>query len=170
MSVKILGAIMLICGCGSVGLSMAAAYRREEHTLRQLSIAIDLMCNELHQRSTPLPELCQIAAQGCSGGIAQFFMDLSTGLREQIGPDAPLCMLFVMKRSPKLPERVKTILEQLRPFMGRFDLEGQLKGLGAAKRRCQDELEYLGRDKDQRLRSYKTLGLCAGIALAILFL
>ena len=170
MNVKILGAIMLICGCGGVGLSMAAAYRREERMLRQLSAAIDLMCNELRQRLTPLPELCQIASQGCSGAMARFFLDLSTGLQEQIAPDAPLCMLLVIKRSSKLPERVKTILEQLRPSMGRFDLEGQLKGLGAAKRRCQDELEYLGRDKDQRLRSYQTLGLCAGIALAILFL
>ena len=34
---------------------------------------------------------------------------------------------------------------------------------------CDRELESLGKNGEERLRSYQTLGLCAGAALAILF-
>ena len=53
--------------------------------------------------------------------------------------------------------------------IGRFDLEGQLQGLESVRVYCRDQLDNLAKDRDVRLRSYQTLGLCAGAALAILF-
>ena len=53
--------------------------------------------------------------------------------------------------------------------LGRFDLDGQLLGLEAVRVYCQEQLSEMSKDRDVRLRSYQTLGLCAGAALAILF-
>ncbi len=54
--------------------------------------------------------------------------------------------------------------------LGKFDLEGQLQGLEAAKADCQRRLQNMEQGKESRLRSYRALGLCGGAALAILLL
>ena len=53
--------------------------------------------------------------------------------------------------------------------LGRFDLTGQLNGLEQVRSHCRRELEALAGNRDQRVRGYQTLGICAGAALAILF-
>ena len=55
-------------------------------------------------------------------------------------------------------------------WLGRFDLDGQLKGLDAVRQECRRHLEELNNNREVRLRSYQTLGLCAGAAIAILFI
>ena len=63
MSIKWIGAILVIVGCGGVGFSMAAAYRRQETALRELMGTLDFMSWELQFRLTPLPELCRRAGK-----------------------------------------------------------------------------------------------------------
>ena len=53
--------------------------------------------------------------------------------------------------------------------MGRFDVKGQIQGLEAVRSYCRGELENMAVNREARLRSYQTLGLCTGAALAILF-
>ena len=47
--------------------------------------------------------------------------------------------------------------------------QGQILGLEAVRSHCRSELDALSANQDERLRSYQTLGLCTGAALAILF-
>ena len=61
-------------------------------------------------------------------------------------------------------------LRNLGISLGRFDLPGQLQGIHTARGECQSALDRLCSNRDNRLRSYETLGLCAGAALAILLL
>ena len=69
----------------------------------------------------------------------------------------------------ELPGRVRRNMRQLGTSLGRFDLEGQLQGLDAAKQQCRKDLIELQENAPQRIRNYQTLALCAGAALAILF-
>ena len=170
MSIKLIGAVLIIGGCGGVGFSMAAAHRREENALRQLIGALDYMGCELQYHLTPLPELCRGASAQSSGYIRQVFLALAAELDSQIAPDAASCMNAAISKTPKLPQRVKKNLSELGSSLGRFDLQGQLKGLESARQQCRRDLDELSKDRDVRLRSYQTLGLCAGSALAILFL
>ena len=170
MSLKLIGAVLIIAGCGGVGFSMAAAHRREENALRQLIGALDYMGCELQYHLTPLPELCRCAAAESGGCISRVLLNLSSELESQIAPDAASCMNAAIAKTPKLPTRARKNLTLLGSSLGRFDLQGQLKGLKGARQQCRRELEELSTDRDVRLRSYQTLGLCAGSALAILFL
>ena len=49
-------------------------------------------------------------------------------------------------------------------------MAGQLKGIAATRSACRREVDALLENRDLRLRSYKTLGLCAGAALAVLLI
>lgn len=170
MSLKLIGAVLIIAGCGGVGFSMAAAHRREENALRQLIGVLDYMGCELQYHLTPLPELCRSAATESGGVISQILLRLATELESQILPDAAACMNAAISKTPRLPSKARKNLTGLGGTLGRFDLQGQLKGLEGARQQCRHDLEELSEDRTMRLRSYQTLGLCAGAALAILFL
>lgn len=170
MSLKIIGAVCIILSCGGVGFSMAAAHRREEGALRQLIGVLDHMGCELQYRLTPLPELCRSAAADINGCVAQVLGLLAAELESQVSPDAVTCMRSAVEKAGKLPASIRKNFLMLGSSLGRFDLQGQLKGIEGVRIQCRTDLEALEQNRDVRLRSYQTLGLCAGCALAILFL
>ena len=170
MNIRILGAILVILGCGSFGFLVAAAHRREEQVLHQLLTALDYMQCELQYRLTPLPDLCRQAAANHRGTVRTVFYALAAELEDQISPDVERCMNAVLARVKDVPKLTREAMMELGHSLGRFDLEGQLTGLEVARQACRKGLEELRKDKPVRLRSYQTLGLCAGAALAILFI
>lgn len=169
MSFKWIGAFLVIAGCGGVGFTMAAACKREEWTLRILINALDFMSCELQFRLTPLPQLCRQAGKECRGVVGKVLTDLAEELENQIAPDADSCMYAALSHTDNLPKTAREALQLLGTSLGRFDLQGQLQGLEQVRSHCRRELDRLTRDRDQRVRSYQTLGVCAGAALAILF-
>ena len=166
---KWIGAVLVIGGCGTFGFSLAAAHKREESILRALAAALDYMQCELLYRLTPLPELCRQAADQSGGIVAGTLAALSRELEKQISPDVPACMAAALNGQKELPDRAKKAFETLGACLGRFDVDGQIRGLEAVRDLCRRELDGLSRNRENRLRSYQTLGLCAGAALAILF-
>ena len=170
MNYKWIGGILIVLGCGGFGIRMAAAHRREEAAIRELIGALDLMECELQYHLTPLPELCRQAGAECRGNLRRVLYLLSDELNAQIAPDVCSCMLSALAQGGELPLIVKEQLLCLGRSMGRFDLDGQLKGLEAVRSNCRQKLTQLTENKEVRLRSYQTLGFCAGVALAILLI
>lgn len=170
MTIKLIGAMLVCTGCGGFGFAMAAAHRREEQTLGQLLLALEFMECDLSCRLTPLPQLCRATANAVSGPVHTFFLSLAQELEAQLAPDAACCVRAALKQQPGLSRELNVQLTELGNTLGRFDLPGQLRGLASARNRCHLALEELRANRDNRLRSYQTLGLCAGAALAILFL
>lgn len=170
MTIKLLGAIFIIVGCGGFGFRIAANHLREEKTLRQLISILDFMECELQYRLTPLPDLCRQAAGQGSGVLSAVMLTLTRELEDQISPDVERCMSAALSQYKDIPEQTRQLLELFGRSLGRFDLSGQLKGIEGVRQECRRKLQELTANKDVRLRSYQTLALCAGAALAILFI
>lgn len=170
MSLKIIGAILVLVGCGGCGFAMAAAQRREEQCLRQLQRAMEYMDCELQFKQTPLPQLCANTAGILTGPMKLVFARLYQELEAQVAPDASYCMNAAIAAFPGLAGQVREALQQLGNSLGQFDLTGQQKGMASVAAICQEGIEALSYNRSSRLRSYQTLGLCMGAALAILFL
>ena len=170
MTMKIIGALFVLLGCGGFGFHVAYSQKREAHLLQHLIQILDYMSKELQYRHTTLPDLCKQASRERNGIIAKVFLELANELELQIAPDVGVCMNAVMGRVPDLPDPIQSIILNLGYCLGRFDLEGQLSDLDMVKRQCQDKLKQLQFNCDTRLRTYQTLGLCAGAALVILFI
>lgn len=170
MSLKYIGAILIFASCGAFGFLKAANYRKEEHCLAELVRLLDRMECELEYRMTPLPQICANAAQEATGCLQKVFAVLSQELENQIAPDAAACMQAALSTVKDIPPEVRKALISLGNTLGRFDLQGQMRELSAVKHQCAAQLENMQENKDTRLRSYQTLGLCVGAGLAILFL
>ena len=96
-------------------------------------------------------------------------MDLSDELEAQISPNVGICMSSVVCKFENLSILISSILFELGNQLGCFDLSGQIRELEVCRDHCITKLEQLNKNRDSRLRSYRTLGLCAGAAIAILF-
>ena len=165
---KYAGAMLVIFGCGGFGFSMAAAYRHEEKVLRQLRNILQFLYCELQFRMTTLPELCLLAGRQNSGTLSKVFLRLGKELERQLQPDAASCMVSAME-GMELTPRLRELLEHFGQTLGCFDLKGQLLGIEELRAQCIATLEEFASGREDRLRSYQTLGLCAGAALVILF-
>lgn len=170
MLLKWIGGLLIIAGCGSVGFRMAANHKKEERTLEMLKTLICYMQCELQYRLTPLPELCSKTANEATGVLKKLFQLLAQELEEQIAPNAEQCMLVAVNKCANLPDMSRSCLLSLGKTLGKFDLEGQLKGMDAVLSECEAQISKLKDKKEERLRSYQTLGLCAGAGLVILFI
>lgn len=170
MMLKMFGVALTVVGCGSVGFQMAANYRKEERALQQLLRILEYMECELQYRLTPLPELCRQAGNTYKQMPGNVFCDLATELESQISPDISCCMNAVLRRHNQIPPITRKSLVYLGTTIGKFDMSGQLKGFTAANEICKQHLNGLSQGREARLRSYQTLGLCAGAALAILLI
>ena len=170
MTPKIFGAILIMLACGGMGFSVAATHRRKEHMLQQIQSAVKFMSCELQYRQTALPTLLSLAAKETGGMVRQILSAMNRELERQIAPDVAFCMQVVLADYPKLPHTVLQKLQLMGNTLGRFDLSGQLSGLETVSQLCQRDLDGLLLNRDARLRSYGTLGLCAGAARVILFI
>ena len=167
--IRIIGACCIFAGCGGFGFSMAAAHRREEAELRRFLAALEYMSCELSYRMTPLSVLCRRAAEGGSGMVRNFLTELARELDKQTAPEVQICVHDVLVRL-KPGKLLHRQMQELGATLGRFDLPGQLRGLEGAIRSTEEALRRIRDGAADRRRSYQTLGLCAGAAMAILFL
>lgn len=170
MNYRWLGAVFIILGCGSFGFSIAAKKKQEERILHNMVDALNFMKWELQYRMTPLPELCRMAATDNCGVIRLVLNALADEIEKQVMPDAASCMQVILNQFEELPRTLKGILKHLGCVLGRFDLPGQLEGLNAVEQKCNNALKRISENQNVRLRSYETIGICTGIALAILFI
>lgn len=166
---KWVGALLIIGGCGFFGFYTAALHNREERSLRKLIAMLDYISCELQYKLTPLPDLCRQAGKEATGNLSKIFIFFADELDSQIYPEVKSCMCAALAQCPNLPEKTRKCLMQLGSSMGRFDLTGQLQALDAVRASCRNYLSQMETGKDIRLRTYQTLGLCAGAALVILF-
>ena len=170
MGYKWIGAILIMASCSGCGFAIAAGKRREEQLLYQLIGILQFLEADLQYRLTPLPELCRLAAGETRGILRTVFLNLYRELKWQKLPDAGSCMYAAIQRSGEIPPKVRRLLVQLGHTLGRFDLPGQLQGIRSVRKRSEETLDANRKNRDERLRSYQPLGICAGAALAIILI
>lgn len=170
MTLRELGIVLIVGGCSGTGISMGLALRRQVRQLQGLMAALSCMENQLRYSLRPLPELCRQAGDFTSGALREAFCNLSRELEWQVEPDVYSCALEALERSDALTGPVRSLFLDLGRSLGQFDLEGQLQELRRMEEACRSALDRASSDQDSRLRSYRTLGLCAGAALAILLI
>lgn len=170
MTIRILGALLIVSGCTGVGYAMSYCFRREEQAMEDLVKCLEWMVCEMNYRMPPLAALFLDAANMSKGTLSQTMERFAVELQQQVSPNPAICMYTAIAAVPTLPERVSAHLQTLATNLGYFDLEGQLDRLEAAVSMCRQDLHRMSSGKEIRMRNYQTLGLCAGVALVIIFI
>ena len=167
--IRMLGAFLLLFGCGGFGIAVSAAHRKEVKMLKKLKGAVQEMEWELKYRMTELPELCLIAGNAAGGVLKDIFLELSSKLKRCEIIDISASMNGILSKY-ELPCRVRRNMRQLGATIGRFDLEGQLQGMSIIRHQCISDIQKLEENSSDRLRSYRMMAWCTGAALVILLI
>lgn len=169
--IRLMGACLLMAGCGALGLGAVGRLDGRVRDLRELSAGLEILQRELGWRLSPLPGALAAAAAGVHGRAARFFAFCAQGAGALEG--VPFRELWAegLARCPLgLDREARALLEQLGPVLGRYDGESQcqaLEGVLAGFARC----EVLAMEDRRRLgRVYGVLGVTAGLFLTILLI
>ena len=169
---KFLGVACIVLGAGAVGFGCAGRLRRQAQQLADLQTALCFMKSEVLCRLTPLPELLQRAGDEADGTVGRLFYKLSERMRSD--PHAAPQTLFtqVTKELPlsELPAQAQRALLGLFMALGQFDAEGQSRSIDLACARLREQAEILEKSRIAQSRSFRTVGICAGFAIAVILL
>lgn len=169
--IRLMGAVLLVAGCGSLGLGAVSRLDDRVRDLRELSAGLEILQRELGWRLAPLPEALETAAGGTRGCAARFFEFCARGAKHLSGTPFQRLWQEGLDQCPlRLDREDRALLEQLGPVLGRYDgdsqrqaVEAALAGLG----RCQVQA---GEERRQLGRIYGVLGVTAGLFLAIVLI
>lgn len=170
MLLKIIGAVCVITCCGFYGFNIAASKKREERCLQALLETLEYMKRELQHKRSSMTDLFYISAHRTNGPLKKVFYAIHSQLKCRTFADLSACISCSLKQQNFLPESVKNEINSLGTNLASFNITGQLKGIESVISSCEYKLKKLQSNIDQRLRTYQTLGLCAGAALVIIFI
>ena len=170
MILKITGSVLIIFGCGFCGYTIGQNDRMKAKLLKQLIHILEFMQRELQYRMTPLPVLCRQASEAGNGPVQEFFLLLSEELEKQVSASVRDCVECILRKQSADTCLPVQQLRRLGADLGKFDLYGQLQGLQSLIEECEEKWKMLTLGQESRLRNYQTLSLCAGAAIAILFI
>ena len=167
--IRIIGAALLMAGCGGLGLSAVKRLDSRVRDLRELSAGLEILQRELGWRLAPLPEALEAAAGGTHERAAGFFAYCAQGSKQLAGTPFRTLWSRGLERSPlRLSREDRALLEQLGPVLGRYDgdsqrqaVENVLTGLLRQQTQAEDDRRRLG-------RVYGVLGLTAGLFLTLM--
>lgn len=170
--IKLLGTAMIVLGSGSAGFGFARAVRVQLRQLNALLAALETMKSEIEYRLTPLPELCAVLAQGDEPATAGFFRACAAQMEADRCLPPQLAIQRAMERAQEMKwsARTRETVRNLAFSLGKFDLGGQLRAIELAQERLRAELAEVQAGSRARCRSYETIGICAGLALAVILL
>ena len=169
MTLRIIGAILILAGCGGYGFYLAFRHKREVAGLLELESILNRMICELEYKLTPLPQLCRLSATH-SKILGKVFTAFADRLEMCTVSDVGACMEDTLQRHSTIPPVTALLMKDLGYHLGEFALNGQISQLHSMVQMCQRHCKGLESGQEARLRSYRTLGICAGAALVILFL
>lgn len=170
---KLLGAILIIGGCGALGLSARQELRRRITAVDGCIKALGRMESEISCCQTPSDELISLLAREGDAAIVPVFRRME----EQLGRNDGLSLGYKWRRALQeagpgcgLREEELGVLCDASSFLGRYDSEQQLRGLRAAVSRLEGIRGEAAEDLRNRGNLYRTCGLTLGVLAVILLL
>lgn len=168
--IRVVGFILVVSGCATVGILQAASVKRTAKLYEGLRLGLIWMKNEISYSLVPLEQATGRVAQMLPSPLNALFRRLSDSIAADPGCSLAWTASGFFEFDNALPVQMQDILLDLLRMLGRQDTSSQVRVLELAEARVNAVLQQLEKDKAERCRSYKSLGFCAGLALAVILL
>jgi stage III sporulation protein AB len=110
MMLRVIGAVLVIGGCGYTGLRIGDGYRLRTEMLRSLQNGLNLLETEISYASTPLPQALSRVGEKLSHGSSTLFLRAAQLLQSNKGITASEAWDEGIKI---LKEQVPTVKEEI---------------------------------------------------------
>ena len=167
---KTIGMILILTASGTVGLGLARTVRRQQTQTVALIDALLRLRHELQYRLTPLPDAFAVLGGMPNREVAAFFSGMSERLQSSRTCTVGYACRKAMERTSGLQLTAGTHSALLALFdaLDREDLEGNLQVLELALERLRAEARMIQSGSRARCRTYISLAVCTGLAIAVI--
>ena len=168
---KVIGALMLLCGCSGIGLMQVTYMEKRIKTIRSLLCALEIMERELSFRMPLLEEILATAVRSTEDPTRSFLFSCENELKNTA--DKSFFDIWKDAANEQLACLKKCDLDHvfaLGRVLGRYDSEGQRQAIGQAHSALKQSLSNAEYDRNSRGRVCKALSATAGALLVILLL
>lgn len=165
---RIIGAILVVGGAGAFGIGKSLQFYRQMRQLREFRSALEILKCELNYTLMPLPKLCRVTARRVDKTAAQYLNLYARKLEENLPRTKAASQAMEETRGLNLPNDAQMALLELFGALGRYDLDGENRLLQMTAHRLNAAIERCETEKKPMAKGYAALGICTGVALAIL--
>ena len=165
---KLIGMLFIVVSAGSVGIGMAVSLKKNVQLMRQMLRILQILRNEIAFCGTPLPQAFALAAASCDGVLSMLFADTAKKMDRNPWMTAAEAMKQV--EFSQQNSQLLSICVELAEGLGQYDLNSQLCAVSSAKERTEALLNYAEQERSVKSKLYETLGICAGLSMAILLI
>ena len=168
---KIVGSLMLLCGCTGIGLQQVKKMDKRVRTIQSMLCALDVMERELSFRVPLLEEMLLAAARSTEGTTREFFSFCRNELNKN--RDKSFAEIWSRATGEQLVFLKKSDLDlilALGDILGRYDCEGQQLAIGRVRSALEQVLSTALAERNSRGKVYRVLGTTVGALLVILLL
>ena len=166
------GIVLGVVYAGCVGVRIARAQKKRCSLERQLVAGLQLMKNEVDVCAAPWPRAFAVMAVAVDGPLEQLFSAVAREMDRNRFLTPLMAVRQALREIPELPagDAAQQTLLELAARLGRYDTDSQLQGIDLALLRLTEELHKAEQERGTRSKTYQTLGICTGLAVAILLM
>ena len=113
MTLRFIGAFMIIAGCAVCGVISSNNQKYKITSLEDFIYTLDMFVCELEYNRTPLPELCRKIGNGSLGTLSAFLIRVAEEMDTQIKPSVTACVQAALQYATDLPRETKQLLKIL---------------------------------------------------------
>lgn len=165
---KLIGVIFVLLSAFSVGIRVASGLRKRCEYLERFIDVLCLMSNELSFMTTPLPFVFLAASEKAAGNLKTILLLVAEQMEKNRWMSPETAVEIALNHQPD--ELIGEVLKNLAGKLGSYDVQAQLAGIDAAVKDTERLLQALEVEMSLRSKTYKTLSICAGLALVILLI
>ena len=165
---KLIGILFIVFSVGSVGFGIASSLKKHCVLLRKLLSALQILKSEIAFSATPLPQAFALVAASSDGMTARVFSAAAKDMdrRRWLTPQAALDKAM----EQECPDRELRDALSLGAGLGKYDRDEQVQTMERTRLRMEELLRHAEQERSIRSKTYETLGICAGLALAIILI
>lgn len=164
--IKLIGAVLLIASSFSVGLSMSKSLYRRKSFIESFIVFIDSLATHIRYNSDDIFKLVSMCANSEELKSFEFFSKPHTEPFDKLWSKSVL----TIPRAYALTKEDIDLLLQFGSQLGKTDIDGQLKHIKLYKEFFKKQLENAEDAIVKKSRLYKTMGLFAGTAAALMMI
>jgi len=170
--IKIIGALMIVCGTAAWGIGSVMRMKNRVVTLRSLITSLDIIKDEICVNLTPLPKVMELAWKASPKPASRFYKSVYSKV-----PEIPQEGFFGiwMKSLDECKELTmdteeRDVLIRLGSGLGKYDFDSQGRVIASAKRNLERIEDRAEKERAANSKLHAFLGVAAGMMAVVVLI
>lgn len=170
---KILGALLIVGACSTLGVSAKHRIRQRMHALDAMIAALQFIVSELQCRMLPLPEIIQALANSTNHITKHVFVSLSQKMTENDDLSVPYKWCKTFRECQDyigLGAEETQLICDISGFLGKYDVAQQVSNLKYVEQRLVNIRSIAQEEFHTKGNIYRSCGIAVGIITVLILL